>query len=43
MNSEEAGLLWNRKRNVELAEGETAYRQHVLKHLKLKTVIKASI
>ena len=40
MNSEEAGLLWNRKLDIEQAGGEAAHRQHALKHLKLKTVIK---
>ena len=40
MNSEEAGLLWNRKLDIEQAGGEAAHRQLALKHLKLKTVIK---
>lgn len=40
MNSEAAGLLWHRKNDIESAGGDAAHRQHALKHLKLKTVIK---
>ena len=41
MNAEEASLLWNRKEEIEQAGGDVAHRKFALKHLKLKTVIKA--
>lgn len=43
MNAEEASLLWNRKDDIEQAGGHARHRQYVLKHLKLKTVIKVGI
>ena len=43
MNAEEAGLLWQRKADVEAAGGIAAHRLLALKHLQLKTVVKVHV